>query len=168
VTVATDRLIEGRVGELRLVSSRPLTTADELDVDVTGPDGRTRHFPAFRVDARTWAISFLPSNAGRHAYRADSKDDALFRPAEGVVDVEVAPRGAGLTGYPSRSRSSGAASASSGGEVRLDWYDPRTFELFESELARADADGVIEVRRTEICALPSMEDWVLEVSPLAR
>jgi hypothetical protein len=52
-----------------------------------------------------------------------------------------------------------------GEDVRLDWYDPRTCELFETEIRTADEDGIVEIRRTEICALPSMEDWVLEVTP---
>lgn len=54
-----------------------------------------------------------------------------------------------------------------GGHVRLDWYDARTLEPFESETRSVGDDGSVDLRRTEICALPSMEDWVLEITPLA-
>ncbi|CAN5501208.1 hypothetical protein BH24CHL9_BH24CHL9_02900 [soil metagenome] len=97
-----DRLVAGRVAELRLPGSRPLTTADELDVDVTGPDGATRRFPAFRVDAATWAIRFLPESPGPHAYRAHLSGALFFRSGEGEgqVEVEDAPGTGGADRMP--------------------------------------------------------------------
>lgn len=51
-----------------------------------------------------------------------------------------------------------------GSMARLDWYDPRTCDLFESTDRLVEADGTVEVTGSEICALPSMEDWLLEIS----
>jgi hypothetical protein len=120
------------------------------------------------LDERTWAgmepanERLSPSAGPGHWLRpfaARLKDGRLicYLPSAALLDNGASD--------PRAYRTVTLCGFEAGASVRLTFVDPRSMTTSLEEHHKADADGVIVLERTMLAAMPSMEDWVLEVIP---
>ena len=84
-----------RVCSWEYASGRPNADAAgvELDVLVTGPDGRKLTIPAFEAGAGRWGVRYASPAVGRHRFvtRCSDPGDSALPGRTGVIEVEPAP-----------------------------------------------------------------------------
>ena len=84
-----------RVCSWQYASGRPRADAAgvELDVLVTGPDGRELIVPAFEAGAGRWGVRYASPAVGRHRFvtRCSDTGDAALHGRTGIIEVEPAP-----------------------------------------------------------------------------